>query len=119
METVANLLAAAENPAGRDSAEKFVETVMEVTKMSKRIEKYYTPEQLEQLERRRQELGEERIRAAQEEWPVLMEQVRIEMEIGTDPADERVQRLAQRWVELVEKFTGGDAGIRRSVSNMW
>lgn len=118
LEAVANLLAA-ENPVGGDSAGKFVETVMEVTKMSERIEKYYTPEQLEQLERRRQELGEERIRAAQEEWPALMEQVRAEMEAGTDPSDERVQRLARRWMELVEEFTGGDAGIRRSVTNMW
>ena len=48
-----------------------------------------------------------------------MEQVRAEMEAGTDPADGRVQRLARRWMELVEEFTGGDAGIARSVGNMW
>lgn len=118
LEAVAALMSSAEDPAGA-SAEKFIETVMEVTKMSERIEKYYTPEQLEQLERRRQELGEERIRAAEAEWPALMEQVRVEMEAGTDPADERAQRLARRWMELVEEFTGGDAGIRRSVTNMW
>ncbi len=118
LEAVAELLVDREYPAG-DSAGKFVETVMEVTKVSERIEKYYTPEQLEHLERRRQELGEERISAAQEEWPVLMDQVRAEMEAGTDPADERVQRLVRRWMELVEEFTGGDAGIRRSVTNMW
>lgn len=115
LEVVADLLAA----TGEGSSEKFVETVMEVTKMSERIEKYYTPEQLEQLERRRQELGEERIRAAEAEWPVLMEQVRIEMEAGTDPTNERVQKLARRWMELVEEFTGGDPGIRNSVANMW
>lgn len=118
LEAVAELLATAKDPA-EDSAEKFVETVMEVTKMSERIEKYYTSEQLEQLERRRQELGDERIHAAQEEWPALMEKVRAEMEAGTDPANERVQSLAWRWMELVEEFTGGDAGIRRSVTNMW
>lgn len=119
LEVVADLLSAAEDSAGEDSAKKFIETVMEVTKMSERIEKYYTPEQLEQIERRRQELGEERIRAAEAEWPVLVEQVRIEMEAGTDPADERAQKLARRWMELVEEFTGGDEGIRRSVANMW
>lgn len=119
LEAVATLMSAKATPAGEDSAEKFVETVMEVTKMSERIEKYYTPEQLEQLERRKQELGEERIRAAEVEWPVLMEQVRVEMEAGTNPADERVQKLARRWMELVEEFTGGDAGIRRSVTSMW
>ncbi len=119
LEAVAALMSAREDPAVENSAEKFVETVMEVTKMSERIEKYYTPEQLEQLERRKLELGEERIRAAQEEWPVLIEQVRVEMETGTDPSDERVRKLARRWMELVEEFTGGDAGIRCSVTNMW
>ena len=119
LEAVADLLAAAGDSEVEGSTEKFVETVMEVTKMSERIEKYYTPEQLEQLERRRQELGEERIRAPEAEWPVLMEQVRIEMEAGTDPTNERVQKLARRWMELVEEFTGGDPGIRNSVANMW
>lgn len=119
LETIAASLAATEGLAGEISTEGFVETVMEVTKMSERIEKYYTPEQREQLERRRDELGEERIREVQAEWPGLMEQVRVEMEAGTDPADERAQELARRWMELVEEFTGGDSGIRRSVTNMW
>jgi DNA-binding transcriptional MerR regulator len=118
LKAVAKLLATAKDPAGY-SAGKFAETVMEVTKMSERIEKYYTPEQLEQIERRRQDLGDERIHAAQEEWPLLMVKVRAEMEAGTNPANERVQSLARRWMELVEEFTGGDAGIRRSVTNMW
>ena len=119
LEAVAARLAATEDSAGDVSAGEFVETVMEVTKMSERIEKYYTPEQREQLERRRQEVGEERIREVEAEWPELMEQVRAEMEAGTDPADERVQRLARRWMWLVEEFTGGDLGIARSAGNMW
>ena len=36
-----------------------------------------------------------------------------------DPTDERVQKLARRWMELVEEFTGGDPGIRRSLGNVW
>ncbi len=106
--------AAEEVPAG-----EFTQAVMEVIEMSERVERYYTPEQLEALERRRRELGEERIRAVEAEWPRLMEGVRAEMEAGTDPADERVQRLAKRWMELVGEFTGGDPGIERSVGNMW
>src|ERR671911_1289526 len=42
------------------SSERFVETVMEVIEMSERLDKYYTPEQLEYLEARRREVGEER-----------------------------------------------------------
>lgn len=41
------------------------------------------------------------------------------MEAGTDPADERVQELAGRWMELVEEMTGGDQGILRSMNTMW
>ena len=123
LEAVAAHLEHPEGPAGGDlenvSAERFVETVMEVTEMSERIEKYYTPEQREQLERRREEIGEQRIREVQAEWPELMQKVGAEMEAGTDPADERVQELARRWMGLVREYTGGDAGIHKSLSNMW
>ena len=101
------------------SSGEFVETVMEVIGMSERLEKYYTPEQLEYLEQRRREVGDERIRQAEAEWAELIERVRAEMEAGTDPSNERVQALARRWMELVNEFTGGDPGIERSVGNMW
>lgn len=108
-----------QEPQEKAPPERFVETVMEVTKMSENIEKHYTAEQLEQLERRRRELGEERIREVEAEWPRLIEQVEAEMEAGTDPANERMQQLARRWMELVEEFTGGDPGISQSLGNVW
>jgi len=101
------------------SAEGFAEAVMEVTRMSEMVERYYTPEQREALERHRRALGEARIREVAAEWPGLIERVRAEMEGGTDPADERAQELARRWKELVREMTGGDVGIQRSMSNMW
>ncbi len=101
------------------SSERFVETIMEVINMSERLEKYYTPEQLEYLEVRRREVGEERIRVAEAEWAELMQRVRAEMEAGTNPSDERVQALAGRWMRLIGEFTGGDPGIARSLGNMW
>jgi len=48
-----------------------------------------------------------------------MEQVRAEMDRGTDPADARVQALAQRWAGLVREFTGGDPEITESLGTMW
>ncbi len=101
------------------SSERFVETIMEVINMSERLEKYYTPEQLEYLEVRRREVGEERIRVAEAEWAELMQRVRAEMEAGTNPSDERVQALAGRWMRLIGEFTGCDPGIARSLGNMW
>jgi hypothetical protein len=92
---------------------------MEVIDMSERLDRYYTPEQLEYLEGRRREVGEERIHQSEAEWAELIERVRAEMEAGTDPSSERVQVLARRSMELVNEFTGGDPGIERSVGNMW
>jgi DNA-binding transcriptional MerR regulator len=62
------------------SIQEFIQLI-EVTTM---IEKYYSPEQQEYLKARRETLGEERIRQVEAEWPQLMEQVRIEMEKGSD-----------------------------------
>jgi DNA-binding transcriptional MerR regulator len=90
--------------------------IIEVTTM---LDKYYTPEQQEELKQRRAAVGDERIRQAEGEWQELMEQVQAEMDRGTDPADERVQRLARRWMGLVNEFTGGNPGLEKSVGRMW
>jgi MerR family transcriptional regulator, thiopeptide resistance regulator len=97
------------------SAEEFIQT-MEMTTM---FEKYYTAEQLEELEERRRSLGEDRIREVEAEWPRLIAEVRAEMEKGTDPADPRMQELSARWMALVQEFTGGNAEIERSLRTMY
>jgi len=101
------------------SSGEFIDTVMEVIGMSERLNRYYTPQQLEYLEERRREVGEERTREAEAEWAELIEQVRAEMQAGTDPSSTRVQALARRSMELVNEFTGGDPAIARSLGTMW
>lgn len=93
--------------------------VMELMSMMEKIKTYYTPEQLETLEQRRQELGEVEIRRVVDEWPRLIAEMRTEMERGTDPADEHVQSLARRWKSLLDGFTGGDPGITKSLRTMY
>lgn len=83
------------------------------------FEKYYTKEQLDQLAERREQVGEDRIRQVQEEWTQLFAAVRAEMDRGTDPSDPAVRQLAAKWQALIEEFTGGDAGIRESLSRMY
>lgn len=111
LETVAERLRSSEVV----SVEEFLET-MEAMNM---FEKYYTREQLQQLEERRKRLGEERIREVEQEWPRLIAEVRAEMDKGTDPASETMQRLSRRWMELVHEFTGGDPGITQSLRNLY
>lgn len=97
------------------SIQEFIQLI-EVTTM---IEKYYTPQQQDYLKERRQLLGEDRIRQAEAEWQALIEQARTAMENGTDPTGESVQVLARRWQALIQEFTGGDAGVARSLQTMY
>lgn len=97
------------------SADELIQTIEEITM----FEKYYTPEQMDYLAQRREQVGEERIKEVESEWPRLMAQVRAEMEAGTDPCDPRVQEMARRWKGLVEEFTGGNEGIRQSLGNLY
>ena len=101
--------------AGEISAEEFLDTIEAMTRM----EKHYTPEQLESLKQRPEQLGERCMVQASEEWAELMALVRREMEMGTPPTDPRVQALAKRWMGLVNQFSGGDHGIEKTVHGLW
>ena len=83
------------------------------------FEKYYTPEQLEQLKARKEQVGEERIQQVQREWPELIAEVKAAMEAGLDPAHPKAQELARRWFALINEFTGGDPGIFNSLKSMY
>jgi MerR family transcriptional regulator, thiopeptide resistance regulator len=97
------------------SSRQLIETI-EVMTMH---EQYYTPEQLEQLAARREALGEEGMRKAQDDWAQLIAEVEAERQRGTDPADPKVQALVDRWQALIQAFTGGDAGITASLKRMY
>src|SRR3954466_7951411 len=77
---------------GEESAHWFLDA-LEAMSM---FEKYYTPEQLEQLERRRAAMGDEAVKAVEDEWRELYAQVRAHREAGTDPGDPAVQALVRR-----------------------
>jgi DNA-binding transcriptional MerR regulator len=97
------------------TADEFINAI-EVMTM---FEKYYSKEQLDTLAKRREQLGEARMREVQEQWPRLMQEVRAEMARGTDPKDPRVQALAKQWRDLIHEFTGGDPGIEASLKNLY
>jgi DNA-binding transcriptional MerR regulator len=100
---------------GEPSADQLIDAI-EVMTMS---EQYYTPEQLEQLDARSRELGEEGMAKAQQDWADLIAEFDAERRAGTDPADPKLQPLIDRWNALVEAFTGGDPGIRASLQRMY
>lgn len=92
---------------------------IEVSKMAEDLfSKYYNSEQRQYLEQRQELLGDEVMQQAQQDWQDLFTRVQEEMNKGTDPSDEKVLALAQRWCELIEGFTGGNSGIMQSLNNM-
>lgn len=109
--TLATMVEAADTPT--------VDALLGVLEVMSRMERYYSPEQRDWLEKHRQQVGDDRSREVEVEWPAMMEQVRAEMERGTDPADPRVRALARRWSALVTEFTDGAAGIEQRLGAMW
>ncbi len=100
---------------GRASTEDFLWAI-EVMGM---FDKYFTPEQLDWMKQRREKIDETHIKEVEAEWPRLIAAVRAERQNGTDPATEKVQALARRWVELVNEFTAGRADIGHGVSRVY
>jgi DNA-binding transcriptional MerR regulator len=100
---------------GDESSAQFLEA-LEAMSM---FEKYYTPEQLEQLAERKAELGDDAITAGEDAWRALFAELREHRLNGTDPADPAVQELSRRAGELVKMFTGGDPAIEASLQRMY
>lgn len=94
---------------------------LEVLSAMDRVEKYFTPEQLEELAQRRQALGEEGLRRAEAEWAELIDEVRQLVADDVPPTDPRARSAADRWAVLMEAFTGGNpeiaASLRQVVAN--
>ena len=99
----------------RLDTEDFLTTIEEMTMH----QRYYTPDQLDKLEQRRRSIGEDTIKDVEREWAEIFATLRAEMEAGTDPADPKLRPIAQRGRELLAMFTGGDAGIKQSLNEMW
>jgi DNA-binding transcriptional MerR regulator len=101
--------------ADEPSGDQFIDAIEVMTRM----ERYYTPEQLEQLQERADALGPEGMERAQEAWATLIAEVEAERVAGTDPADPRLDPLVERWSALVRQFTGGDPGIKASLQERY
>lgn len=83
------------------------------------MDKYFTQEQLAELQGRADQITPERIRAVEAEWAEIIPAVRAAIDRGADPAEPEVQALAKRWLGLVEEFTGGNPEIAKAVGRMY
>src|SRR3954454_16117534 len=100
-------------------AEPSIDQLIDTIEVMTMHERYYTPEQLEQLSQRADALGEDGMRKAEQDWADLLAEIDAERAKGTDPGDPRMQELAGRWQALIERFTGGDPEIAASLKQMY
>ena len=107
------LLAAVDG--GEDSTQHLLDAMEAMTM----FEKYYTPEQLQQLEERRNALGEDQIKAVEQEWRKIYAKLADLRSRDVDPADAEAQAVGDRAGELIQMFTGGDPGIAESLRRMY
>lgn len=76
--------------------------------------KYYTEAQLADLASR---ATPETLAQGEQDWKALLADVGAAL--NEDPAGARAQALAARWSELIERFTGGDAGIAHNLRRLY
>lgn len=111
LDTVSRLL----DPEGEASLDDLVTAIEEIAM----FEKYYTKDQLKQLEERAEVVGPERIQAVQQEWQDLFAAFRGAQDKGLAPTDPEVVKLNAKRDALIAEFTGGDPGILASLGKMW
>jgi hypothetical protein len=103
----------------RSGESSSLDDVLETVEMMTMVEKHYSPEQLEWLARRREEVGETRIKEVEAEWPRLINEVVDAIERRIPSSDPRAQELARRWMGLVREFSGGNREIGGAVQRVW
>jgi DNA-binding transcriptional MerR regulator len=102
-----------------DGDEVSTQHLLDAMEAMRMFEKYYTPEQLQQLEQRRNELGEDKIKAVEQEWTEIYAKLADLRGRGVEPAAPEAQAVGDRAGELIQMFTGGDPGITEPLRRMY
>lgn len=100
-----------------ESFQKIVEVInMQNTDWTK---KYYSETAQAKIEERKNLWSPELQERVTKDWNDLTRDIETAIADGVKPADERAQKLAVRWNNLIEEFTGGDAEIRQGLNKMY
>ena len=83
------------------------------------MDKYFTTEQLAELQQRGAQVGQARMDEVGAEWAEIIPAVRKHMEQETAPDDPALVALAERWRGLVNEFTGGNRDIAQNLRTMY
>jgi DNA-binding transcriptional MerR regulator len=97
-------------------------TIIEVMEMQSNMDwtkKYYSEEAQAKIAERGKTWTPELQAQATRQWQELVSDIEAAMAAGEDPAGAKAQALAQRWLEFVRGFTGGDPEIQKGVNRLY
>lgn len=121
--------ARAELSAGRDLSVDDLATLTRETTVTDKLndhemkalfdplaEKYFSPEELKELEARKLDVGgQDALSAA---WAALIAEAKVLQSKG-DPTSPEAIDVGRRWMGLVNRFSSGDAAVNAKVGSMW
>ena len=97
------------------STEEFLTAI----RLMQEVEGMYTDDERATIKAQGEKLGKDGVVAVEREWPELIEKMKAQIDAGAAPDDPQTLRLARRWRELVEMFTGGDPAIAAKLKKMY
>jgi MerR family transcriptional regulator, thiopeptide resistance regulator len=97
--------------AQEPSIDQLIDTMEAIMQAS-----YFTPEQLARARQRHQEPGfAEQFTRWQGRCAHLVDEIKVEIQRDTDPADPAAQALARQWNEVMHEVTDGDRRILSAI----
>lgn len=96
-----------------------LELIYQTMENIKMLEKYYTPAQLETLQKRPFHLNEAEGKKYSDAWGEIFVELEKLKSSGVKPSDIRTKPVALKAKALIDEFTGGDKSIERSLENMY
>jgi MerR family transcriptional regulator, thiopeptide resistance regulator len=100
---------------GSLTAQEFLDAI----KLMQDVEGMYTDEEREVIRSQGEKIGKEGIISVEQEWPQLMAKMKAQLDSGAPANDPETLKLARRWKELVEMFTGGNPEIAAKLKDMY
>ncbi|TME58075.1 MAG: MerR family transcriptional regulator [Chloroflexi bacterium] len=94
-------------------------TEEQLNQMEQLSNKYYSEEQRAKLAEWGKDWTEEDQLAANQQWGEAIAELKLLVSTAQDPASPEAQALVQKWQNLVHQFTHGDTGIQQGLRNMY
>ncbi len=96
--------------------------IIEVINMEQNTDwtkKYYSESAQAKVEERKNLWSPELQERVTRDWSELTTDIEAAIADGTEPSDNRAQKLAIRWRKLLNEFTGGDSEIQEGLNKMY